>query len=182
MSRNPPAVWPEVRLGDHATVKARLGWKGLKAEEYILDGPIFLAAPNLRGGRIDFDNVDHLPQWRYEESPEIQLAEGDVLLVKDGSTLGMSGIVKTLPAPTTVNGSIAVIRSRTSLASGFLYYSISGQHFQRLVWLKRSGLGVPHLFQADLREFKISLPSFPNNVGSPRFFRLWMRRLDRPRF
>ena len=60
--------WPEVRLGDHARVKARLGWKGLKAEEYVLDGPISLAAPNLRGNRIDFDRVDHLPQWRYDES------------------------------------------------------------------------------------------------------------------
>lgn len=151
--------WPEVRLGDHARVKARLGWKGLKAEEYVLDGPIFLAAPNLRGGRIDFDRVDHLPQWRYDESPEIQLAVGDVLLVKDGSTLGMSGIVNALPAPTTVNGSIAVIRPDASLASGYLFYSINGQRFQRLIWLRRAGLGVPHLFQADLREFKIPLPS-----------------------
>jgi type I restriction enzyme S subunit len=151
--------WPEVRLGDHARIKARLGWKGLKANEYVLDGPIFLAAPNLRGGRIDFEHVDHLPQWRYEESPEIQLAVGDVLLVKDGSTLGMSGIVKNLPAPTTVNGSIAVIRPHASLASGFLFYSINGQRFQRLIWLRRAGLGVPHLFQADLREFKVSLPS-----------------------
>jgi type I restriction enzyme, S subunit len=152
------ARWPEVRLGDHARVKARLGWKGLKAEEYVLDGPIFLAAPNLRGGRIDFDHVDHLTQWRYDESPEIQLAIGDVLLVKDGSTLGMSAFVRELPAPTTVNGSIAVIRSANSLVSGFLFYSINGQRFQRLIWLKRAGLGVPHLFQADLREFQIPLP------------------------
>jgi type I restriction enzyme S subunit len=103
--------------------------------------------------------VDHLPQWRYDESPEIQLAVGDVLLVKDGSTLGMSGIVKALPSPTTVNGSIAVIRPGPSLAGGFLFYSVNGQGFQRLIWLRRAGLGVPHLFQADLREFRMSLPS-----------------------
>src|ERR1035441_6183967 len=151
--------WPEVRLGDYARVKARLGWKGLKAEEYVLDGPIFLAAPNLRRGRIDFERVDHLTQWRYDESPEIQLAAGDVLLVKDGSTLGMSAFVRTLQAPATVNGSIAVIRPSPSLAGSFLFYSINGQNFQRLTWLKRAGLGVPHLFQADLREFKIPLPA-----------------------
>ena len=73
----------------------------------------------------------------------------------------MSGIVKELPALTTVNGSIAVLRPRSSLSSAFLYYSINGRDFQRLVWLKRSGLGVPHLFQADLREFGISLPPRP---------------------
>lgn len=158
MSGNAPADWLKARLGDHATVKARLGWKGLKAEEYVHDGPIFLAAPNLRGGRIDFDNVDHIPQWRYDESPEIQLAPGDVLLVKDGSTLGMSGFIKSLPAPTTVNGSVAVIRPQSSLSVGFLYQIVNGSSFQRLVWLKRSGLGVPHLFQADLREFRVHLP------------------------
>ena len=150
--------WPRVRLGDHTTVKARLGWKGLKAGEYVHEGPIFLAAPNLRRGCIDFDNVDHIPQWRYDESPEIRLKEGDVLLVKDGSTLGISSLVRWLPGQTTVNGSIAVIRSNPSLNSAYLFYCINGRDFQRLVWLKRAGLGVPHLFQRDLREFKISFP------------------------
>ena len=42
----PPEHWASVRLGDHTTVKARLGWKGLKAEEYVEDGYIFLATPN----------------------------------------------------------------------------------------------------------------------------------------
>lgn len=159
MNEAVPIEWTEVRLGDHARVKARLGWKGLKADEYVLDGPIFLAAPNLRGGRIDFDRVDHLPQWRYDESPEIQLEIGDVLLVKDGSTLGVSALVKALPKPTTVNGSIAVIRAGLSLAGDFLFYAINGQRFQKLIFLKRAGLGVPHLFQRDLRDFRLLLPS-----------------------
>lgn len=158
MSEGSVRDWPEVRLGSHATVKARLGWKGLKAEEYLLEGPIFLAAPNLRGGKVDFNRVDHIPQWRYDESPEIQLAIGDVLLVKDGSTLGMCAYVTILPALATVNGSVAVIRPGDSIASGYLYYSIAGPKFQKLIWLKRSGLGVPHLFQADLREFSLPLP------------------------
>jgi type I restriction enzyme, S subunit len=165
MPTNARTKWPEARLGDHATVKARLGWKGLKAEEYVLDGPIFLAAPNLKGNRIEFDHVDHIPEWRYQESPEIQLREGDILLVKDGSTLGISGIVTALPAPTTVNGSIAVIRPHTSLDSGFLFYFISGERFQKLIWFKRAGLGVPHLFQADLRKFEISVPSLSEQRG-----------------
>jgi type I restriction enzyme S subunit len=159
MSESSEVKWPRGRLGDHATVKARLGWKGLKADEYVDDGPIFLAAPNLRRGRIDFDNVDHITQWRFDESPEIQLKESDVLLVKDGSTLGISSFVRWLPGPTTVNGSIAVVRPNASLEGGYLFYCINGREFQKLIWLKRAGLGVPHLFQADLREFQISLPT-----------------------
>jgi type I restriction enzyme S subunit len=158
---NKPNGWELVRLADHTTVKARLGWKGLKAEEYIEEGFIFLATPNLKANQIDFENVNYITQWRYDESPEIQLRVGDVLIVKDGSTLGISNYVRRLPRPTTVNGSIAVMRTRSSLQSEFLYHLVNGDAFQKLIELKKAGLGVPHLFQADLREFFVSLPSLP---------------------
>lgn len=153
--------WDTVCLGDHTTVKARLGWKGLKAEEYVEDGHIFLATPNLKGNSIDFENVNYITRWRYDESPEIQLRIGDVLIVKDGSTLGISNFVRHLPRPTTVNGSIAVVRTAPTIVSEFLYHFVNGQEFQKLITLKKAGLGVPHLFQADLRKFDISLPPLP---------------------
>lgn len=155
---NQPDGWELVRLADHTTVKARLGWKGLKAEEYIEDGFIFLATPNLKANQIDFENVNYITKWRYDESPEIQLQVGDVLIVKDGSTLGISNYVRHLPRPTTVNGSIAVVRTVPTLFDDFFYHFVNGQAFQKLIMLKKAGLGVPHLFQADLREFAISLP------------------------
>src|SRR5689334_512014 len=113
--------WKSVRLGEHATVKARLGWKGLMAEEYLEDGYIFLSTPNLKGNRIDFGNVDYISKWRYDESPEIQLRLNDVLVVKDGSTLGISNFVRYLPRPATVNGSIAVIRTDSTLCPEYFY-------------------------------------------------------------
>ena len=128
-----PEGWKSVRLGDHTTVKARLGWKGLKAQEYLEDGIVFLATPNLKGHQIDFDNVDYISQWRYDESPEIQLQENDVLVVKDGSTLGVSNFVRYLPRPATVNGSIAVIRTDSSLYPEFLYHFVNGEEFQSLI-------------------------------------------------
>ena len=156
-----PNNWESVRLADHTTVKARLGWKGLKAEEYVEDGYIFLATPNLKANQIDFDNVNYITKWRYDESPEIQLHVGDVLIVKDGSTLGISNFVRHLPSPTSVNGSIAVVRTRSSLYPEFLYHLVNGDAFQQLIALKKAGLGVPHLFQADLREFFVPLPPLP---------------------
>lgn len=156
-----PDGWTLVRLADHTTVKARLGWKGLKAEEYIEDGYVFLATPNLKGHQIDFYNVNYISKWRYDESPEIQLRDGDVLLVKDGSTLGTSNLVRKLHRPATVNGSIAVVRTHPTLLSEYLYQVVKGDAFQFLIQLKKAGLGVPHLFQADLREFFVKLPPKP---------------------
>lgn len=152
-------VWPRTRLGTCASIKARIGWKGLQASEYREDGYVFLATPNIKGPHIDFHNVNFISERRYAESPELMLEVGDVLLVKDGSTLGISNLVRHLPRPATVNGSIAVIRCSDKLEPAFLHQLTKATAFQKLIRDKKSGLGVPHLFQADLRKFEIPLPS-----------------------
>ena len=154
-----PADWRVKRLGSFATVKARLGWKGLKAEEYVEQGYIFLATPNLKGDEIDFENVNFITQARYDESPEIMLKEGDVLVAKDGATLGITAQVKQLPAPATVNGSLAVIRSNGECESRFLYHWLRSRGVQQLIDKMKGGMGVPHLFQSDLRRFPVALPA-----------------------
>lgn len=89
-----PEHWNISRLGFEAWVRARLGWKGLKAEEYVDGGFAFLSTPNIKGQTIDFEHVNYINQQRYDESPEIKLSVGDVLLAKDGSTLGTVNVVR----------------------------------------------------------------------------------------
>jgi|GEM_PF-2404107 len=153
-----PAHWDVKRLGSISSIKARLGWKGLKAEEYVEKGYIFLATPNIKGDKIDFDNVNYITKARYDESPEIMLREGDVLVVKDGATLGIIALVENLPAPATVNGSIAVIRPRENIISSFLVHWFSSHVIQQHIDMMKGGMGVPHLFQSDLRRFPVALP------------------------
>ncbi len=157
-----PPTWNAKRLGTVASVKARMGWKGLKAEEYVDEGYIFLATPNLKGHEIDFENVNYITKARYEESPEIMLREGDVLIVKDGATLGIVALVKNLPAPATVNGSTAVIRPTDECDSRFLCYWLRSRGVQQLIEKMKGGMGVPHLFQSDLRRFPVALPLIPD--------------------
>lgn len=146
-----------------ATVKARLGWKGLKAEEYVDEGYIFLSTPNIKfNSDIDFDRVNFITKERYLESPEIMLREGDILLAKDGSTLGITNIVKELPAPATVNSSIAVIRIREQgeVLPEFLFRWMSAEYMQNKITMMKDGQGVPHLFQADIKKFRVLIPPF----------------------
>ena len=154
-----PAHWRIGKIGTECTVKARLGWKGLKAAEYVDEGYIFLATPNIKGKEIDFENVNHITPERYFESPEIMLKEGDVLIAKDGSTLGITAVIRDLPAPTTVNSSIAVIRPHELLDSVFLYWFLSSNYIQEFIQSMKDGMGVPHLFQADLRKFIVLTPT-----------------------
>lgn len=150
-------TWPVTRVDRVATVNARIGWKALTADEYIDEGFIFLSTPNIKGTRIDFANVNYITEFRYRESPELMLRLGDVLLAKDGSTLGITALVDQLPAPATVNGSIAVIRP-FAIDGRFLRYALASDVTQGLIRQLKDGMGVPHLFQWDIRRLPVPLP------------------------
>lgn len=155
-----PNHWKVSKLGYEYRVKARLGWKGLKASEYVDDGYIFLSTPNIKDHEIDFKNVNYITEARYLESPEIMLEPGDVLLAKDGSTLGIANVIRELPSPATVNSSIAVLRARKKAHSIYLYYFLRSNYMQHIIQRFKDGMGVPHLFQRDINKFDILVPPF----------------------
>ena len=64
-----------------------------------------------------------------------------------------------MPIPSTVNGSIAVISSTSFITPKYLYYYFLSEMFQQHIDLLKDGMGVPHLFQSDLKEIKIAFPS-----------------------
>lgn len=150
-------AFPISRVDKVASVHARIGWKALTASEYQDDGYVFLSTPNIKGRSIDFENVNYISEFRYRESPELMLQAGDVLLAKDGSTLGIAALVTHLPRPSTVNGSIAVLRCH-GIDPAFLRYVLQGAVVQGDIQRLKDGMGVPHLFQWDIRRLPVPLP------------------------
>ena len=129
----------------------------MTASEYQPGGYVFLSTPNIKPESIDFEDVNYISEFRYEESPELKLQLGDVLLAKDGNTLGITNIVRELPRPATVNGSIAVLRA-FDVEPRFLRYSLASSTIQDLIESIKGGMGVPHLFQWDIKRLPITLP------------------------
>ena len=76
---NIPEHWEMVRLGYCAWIRARLGWKGLKADEYVENGYPFLSAFNIQNNKLDWNSLNYINKQRYEESPEIKLKILDIL-------------------------------------------------------------------------------------------------------
>jgi type I restriction enzyme S subunit len=153
-----PATWNVERIKNIGSVNGRVGWKALKASEYVESGFFFLSTPNIKEVEIDFVNVNYITAERYYESPEIMLEVGDILLVKDGSTLGIVNVIRQLPAKGTVNSSIAVLRVKKFHAV-YGYYFLLSNYIQNVIQLKKDGMGVPHLFQKDINNFEILVPS-----------------------
>lgn len=155
-----PIHWKSIKLKYCTYIRARLGWKGLKADEYVEKGYPLLSAFNIVNSKLDFENnINYINEFRYDESPEIKLSIDDILLVKDGAGIGKCAIVEQLPLPSTTNGSLAVITTDDKLSAKFLYYFFLSNVFQKYIDRIKDGMGVPHLFQSDLREIAVVVPS-----------------------
>jgi type I restriction enzyme, S subunit len=147
-----------VTLGDYADVKGRIGWRGLKKHEYVESGPYMISGYNLINRRIMWNECLHISYFRYDESPEIQLKLNDVIMVKDGVTLGRVGFIDYLPGPATINSTLVLIRDLSGkFFPEFLFYFFQGPTFQNIIKERVSGFAVPHIFQRDIKDLKIPI-------------------------
>ena len=154
-----PNHWKEVRFSKVNSIRGRLGWKGLKAEEYVETGYPFLSAFNIVNDSLDWSDLNFITKERYDESPEIKLSIGDILIVKDGAGIGKCARVQSLPfGESTVNSSIAVITPSVELNYNYLYYYLLGVPFQRVIWFLKIGMGVPHLTQENMHDIRLTCP------------------------
>ena len=151
--------WSEVKIGKTAYIRSRLGWKGLKASEYVDFGYPFLSAYNIIDNELKWKNLSYINSKRYEESPEIKLKKGDIILVKDGAGIGKCARIDELPyGDSTVNGSLAVITTGDKFYYKFLYYYLTSIHFKNAANRIITGMGVPHLTQHFLKNLTVPLP------------------------
>ena len=171
--------WQEKKLGDIAIIKGRLGWKGLKNEEYVENGYAYLVAGrHIKNGIIDWHSADQINKFRYDESPEISLEKNDIIFSKDGS-LGNPAIIQSMLKPATINGTMMLVRVQAQkLNPNFFYQILLNDHFKRLIHLKVSGSSIPHLFQADMKEFTIKTTKINEQQKIGGFFSKLDRQIE----
>lgn len=154
-----PHNWSTRRLKFSAWIRARLGWKGLKASEYVENGYPFLSAFNIENDHMKWNNLNFINKYRYDESPEIKLKIGDLLLVKDGAGIGKCARIDELPyGESTANGSLAVITSYDMLDYRYLYYFMVSKSFKDHTELLINGMGVPHFTQGEMKKIVMPVP------------------------
>ena len=155
-----PKKWSVVRFIKVNYVRARLGWKGLKAEEYVDVGYPFLAAYHIVNNHLCWESLNCITKERYDESPEIKLSIGDLVLVKDGAGIGKCARIDEMPlGEATVNSSLSVITPNKLLDYRYEYYYFMSPLFQNIIARLKNGMGVPHLTQESMKDIYLPLPS-----------------------
>lgn len=165
-----PASWTSSRLGYETYIRARLGWKGLKADEYVDEGYAFISAFNIQNNKLVWTPLNYITKERYDESPEIKLHIGDVIIVKDGAGIGKCARIDSLPmGETAPNSSIGVITPLAKLNYRYLAYYLQSAIFNNLILKLLNGMGVPHLTQEVLNKTPILLPPKQEQVRIANF-------------
>ena len=149
-----------MRLGDICSVKARIGWQGLKKSEYLDSGDYCLVSgTDFKNGFVDWETCSFVSEWRYNQDRNIQLKNGDVLITKDG-TIGKVAYVQGMTSPTTLNSGIFVIRpANDELQSSFLQLIFKSRFFLEFLDRITAGSTIVHLYQKDIVEFDFPLPN-----------------------
>lgn len=151
--------WVKINFEETIQPKARIGWQGLKAEEYLPMGYSYLiGGTDFDSGTIGFDNISFVSRARYELDPYIQVRPGDVLVTKDG-TIGKVARVPQMNKPATLNSGVFVFRPNAGLSREFLYWVLMSPVFERFISSLAAGSTIKHLYQKDLKEFTFMAPS-----------------------
>lgn len=173
-----PEAWEVRRFIYSNWVRGRLGWKGLKADEYVDAGYPFLSAFNIVNNHLSWEKYDCITQERYDESPEIKLSVGDIVLVKDGA-IGKCARVDELPVgESTVNSSLAVITPNDNLYYKYEYYYFMSPVFQNTINRLKNGMGVPHLTQESMKAIYIPVPPLEEQIAISEYLDEHIGELD----
>ncbi len=157
-----PADWDIIRMKLYSYLKGRIGWQGLKAEEFIDEGPYLVTGTDFDNGRICWERSYHVSEKRYDEAPQIQLRVGDLLVTKDG-TIGKLAYVDSLPGKASLNSHLLLIRPlQNKYCNEFLYWVLSSSVFQGYYELNGSdGTTMDSLSQEKIGNFSFATPPLP---------------------
>lgn len=154
-----PNHWEVCRLKSLCTLKARIGWKGLRSDEFEEESYAYLiTGQDFKSAEIDWDSCYQINKERYEEDPYIQLSNGDLLITKDG-TIGKIAKVTNLNKPACLNSGVFVLKQRKNqFYPNFLYWLLSSTLLADFNNYTSTGTTILHLYQNVFENMPVIVP------------------------
>lgn len=155
-----PSSWAWCKLEDCCQIAGRIGFRGYTKDDLVAErqGAITLSPSNIIDGTMDLDKCTYISWDKYEESPEIKVFNGDILLVKTGSSYGKCALVKGLTQEATINPQFVVLKY-ISIDNQFLTFVLQSQYARKNYDSFVLGTAIPTFTQVVLGDMEIPLPS-----------------------
>lgn len=156
-----PEGWNIIPMKHYFYMKGRIGWQGLKADEFLDEGPYLVTGTDFLDGRVCWDRCYHISEERYNEAPEIHVERGDLLITKDG-TVGKLALIEEKPDKVSLNSHLLILRPiKNNVDNHFTYWALQSVIFKDYVGLASSGSTMASLSQEKIGSFLLVLPSLP---------------------
>src|ERR1700692_1478912 len=157
-----PESWLEKSIKKNAYLRGRIGWQGLRADEFGEEGPYLVTGTDFDRGKIDWSRCYHVSEARYREAAPIQLRDGDLLVTKDG-TIGKIAHVSNCPEKAVLNSGVFLLRCADgSFRHRFLYHVLTSNYFEEFLRKNLAGSTINLLYQYVFEKFSFSVPDDDN--------------------
>lgn len=154
-----PENWKVGRIKYNYYLKGRIGWQGLKADEFIEEGPFLVTGTDFKNGKVNWETCYHISEERYLEAPEIHVRVGDLLITKDG-TVGKVAYIDEKPKKVSLNSHLLIMRPLNNQYNNrFLFWVIQSPVFDKYFLLSQNGTIMASLSQEKINDFSFALPS-----------------------
>ena len=154
-----PASWNYGRIKYNYYLKGRIGWQGLKADEFTEEGPFLVTGTDFTNGTVNWDTCYHISEERFAEDPDIHVNVGDLLITKDG-TVGKVAYIDNKPEKVSLNSHLLIMRPISPKYNNrFLFWVIQSYVFERFFQLSQNGTIMASLSQERINGFSFALPS-----------------------
>lgn len=153
-----PERWEVKKIKYTSYIKGRVGWHGLRSDEFTDEGPYLVTGTDFIGDKVNWETCYHISDERYNQDPYIQLRDNDLLITKDG-TIGKVALAKNLPDKATLNSGIMLIRPVTEdYCTDFMFWILNSKVFSEYNEHTKTGSTIQHLYQETFENFIFSAP------------------------
>lgn len=155
-----PEGWSVVPLKYYLSLKGRIGWNGLKSEEFQEKSYAYLVTgQDFNSDVVNWEKCYQISKERYDEDPFIQLENGDLLVTKDG-TIGKVAKVANLDKPACLNSGIFVVKQTKGVfEQNYLYWFFVSNQLKEFVGFNSTGSTIAHLYQNVFENMPLAVPS-----------------------
>ena len=154
-----PEGWSVIPMKHYFYMKGRIGWQGLKADEFTEDGPYLVTGTDFVNGKVCWERCYHISEERYNEDPEIHVEKGDLLITKDG-TVGKLALIDEKPEKVSLNSHLLILRpTKNNVDNHFVYWALQSINFKDYTGLASSGSTMASLSQEKIGEYPLLFPS-----------------------
>ncbi len=154
-----PQGWEWARLRNVCSIFGRIGFRGYTKNDLVEqgNGAITLSPSNIINNKMNYAICTYISWYKYDESPEIQISNKDILLVKTGSSYGKAALVENLPQPATINPQFVVLKNK-KISAEYLCFVLQSLYARSVFDEFVVGTAIPTFTQEKLNAMYIPIP------------------------